>query len=72
MKIYMGLIDEGTPVWCPVEAVHVTGDVYQIVGVNEDPEDTRWAFSTGDKVRCKYQISGDGEMFLAAYEHAAS
>ena len=41
MKIYVDLPDELVAVWCPVEAVHIDGDVYQIVEVNSDPEGTR-------------------------------
>ncbi len=72
MKIYVALIDEGTRVWCPVEALHLYEGVDQIVGVNDNPEDTHWAFGTGEKVRCEYQTTADGEKILVAYEQAAS
>jgi hypothetical protein len=49
MKIYVDLPDELVAVWCPVEAIHIQGDVYQIVEVNRDPEDTRRPFATGAK-----------------------
>ncbi|MEO5923896.1 MAG: hypothetical protein ABIR70_08730 [Bryobacteraceae bacterium] len=32
----------------------VGGDVYRIVGINHDPVDTRWAFSTGAIVKCRW------------------
>ena len=59
MKIYVDLPDEMVAVWCPVEAIHLKGDVYQIVEVNSDPEDTRWPFPTGAKVRCKQVLTRD-------------
>jgi hypothetical protein len=69
VKIYVDSPDELVAVWCPVEAVHIQGDVYQIVEVNSDPEDTRWAFNTGAKVRCKPTLTRDGkETILAAHE----
>lgn len=69
MKIYVDLPDELVAGWCPVEALHVDGDVYQIVEVNSDPEDTRWAFDTGMKVRCRPTSTRDGkDTILVAYE----
>jgi len=71
LKIYVDLPDELVAVWCPVEAAHIRDDVYQITQVNDDPEDTRWAFNTGDKVRCKTQTTRDGEHIMVAYEEVS-
>jgi hypothetical protein len=72
LKIYVDLPDELVAVWCPVEAVHVGGDVYQIVQVNDDPVDARWAFKTGAKVRCRPTSTRDGkEIILVAYEEVS-
>ena len=69
MKIYVDLPDELVAVWCPVEAIHIGSDVYQIVESNSDPEDTRWAFNTGAKVRCRPTPTRDTkEMILVAFE----
>ena len=69
MKIYVDLPDELVAVWCPVEAIHIEADVYQITEVNSDPEDTRWAFNTGAKVRCRLTLTRDGKQtILVAYE----
>lgn len=69
MKIYVDLLDEGTNVWCPVEAVHIRDDMYQIIEVNSDPEVTRWAFDTGATVRCRPTLTSDErETILVAYE----
>lgn len=70
MKIYVDLPDELVAVWCPVEAVHIHRDVYQIVEVNGDPEDTRWPFETGAYVRCRPTPTRDNprQIILVAYE----
>ena len=71
MRIYVDLPDELVAVWCRVEAAHIRDDVYQITQINDDPEDTRWAFSTGTKVRCKRQATREGEQILVAYEEVS-
>jgi hypothetical protein len=70
LKIYVDLPDEFVAVWCPVEAVHIKDDMYQIIQGNDDPEDTRWAFNTGAKVRCKPKTTPEGEVILVANEEA--
>jgi hypothetical protein len=73
VKIYVDLPDELVAVWCPVEAVHVRDDIYEIVEINADPEDTRWAFGTRAKVRCRPTATRDGkEIVLVAFEEAAT
>ncbi|MGA8500861.1 MAG: hypothetical protein WB683_04890 [Candidatus Sulfotelmatobacter sp.] len=73
VKIYVDLPDEAVAVWCPVEAVHLGGNVYQIIEINADPEDTRWAFDTGATVRCRPTLTRDGkETILVAYEQVTS
>jgi hypothetical protein len=68
LKIYVDLPDELVAVWCPVEAVHIQDDIYRITQINDDPEDTRWAFNTGSKVRCKLRTTSEGEQIPVAYE----
>ena len=69
MKIYVDLPDEFAAVWCPVEATQVRDDLYRIVEVNSDPQDTRWAFNTGALVRCRPTLTRDGKQtILVAYE----
>ena len=73
MKIYIDLPDELVAVWCPVEAVHLGGDMYQSIEVSADPEDTRWAFNTGAKIRSRLTLTRDGkETILVAYEDVLS
>jgi len=45
---------EGTECWRPVEAQHVEGDRYRIVGTPPDGE--RWAFPSGCVLRCNRQL----------------
>jgi hypothetical protein len=72
VKIYVDLPDEMVAVWCPVEAELVGGDVYKIVEINSDPVDTRWAFDTGAKVRCRPTLTRDGKQtILVAYEQVS-
>jgi hypothetical protein len=68
MIIYMPLLDEGTDVWRPVEAVHEGGDVYLIVS-EQDHETETWEFPTGTRVRC-HQRSLSGGVCLVAYTKA--
>ena len=73
VKIYLDLPDELAAVWCPVEATHLGGDVYQVSESNADSEDTRWAYDTGSKVRCRPTLTRDGkETILVAYEQVLS
>lgn len=47
----MPLLNEGTDVWRPVEATHLSGDLYR---VDESvPADEEWAFPQGGIVRCE-------------------
>jgi hypothetical protein len=63
--IYVELLEEGTKCWRPVQAEHIDGEIYRIVG--KKPEGETWPFSTGDTVKCKKQAFQDG-VGLLAYE----
>lgn len=69
MQIYVELLDEGTTVWRPVEAVHIDGDRYRIL--TEPIVEETWAFHTGEIVRCRLKRFSDGAEGLAAYEGVA-
>jgi hypothetical protein len=43
--ILIGLLDEGTELWRPVEAKQVREGVFQIIG--RQPEGERWQFAPG-------------------------
>jgi hypothetical protein len=68
MRILVALMDEGSDAWYPVEANHVSDDLYLIIGENPDPEDLHWEFRAGMTVRCRQQKMGDGETHLVAFE----
>ncbi len=50
--IFVALLDEGTPVWRPVEAIAVDDQIYQIISKNPHPDDEHWEFTSGEIVRC--------------------
>ena len=68
-QVYVYLLDEGTDVWRPVDAIPVGGDIYKIVAENHDPEDEHWEFATGDEVRCEARRLSSG-MHLVAVARA--
>ena len=70
VKIYIELLGEGTPVWRPVEAIHVQGDLYKITQANAPPDDESWPFDADSIVRCKLKRTQDGDEILVAYEQA--
>ncbi|HUI87503.1 MAG TPA: hypothetical protein VLX61_02135 [Anaerolineales bacterium] len=49
-QIYVALLDEGTDVWRPVEAVAVGDGLFKIESKNLHPENERWEFTTGEIV----------------------
>jgi hypothetical protein len=60
--IYMTLVNEGTEVWRPVEATHLSGDLYRVNG--SMPGDEEWAYSPGAIVRCERTTFKEGESEL--------
>lgn len=67
--IYMPLLNEGADVWRPVEAVHVSGDLYRVDG--NVPADEEWAFPRGAVVRCERTTVKEGQSDLTAVELAS-
>ena len=65
--VYVELLDEGVPVWRPVEAEHLGNDRYRLTGVR--PEDEIWPFAVGDVVKCEMRRLSGGSA-LVAYEKA--
>jgi hypothetical protein len=66
-QIYVALLDEDVDTWRPVEARHEGDDHYRIISKNEDPEDERWEFQSGDLVRCKSRVFSGGSSGLVAF-----
>jgi hypothetical protein len=71
VTIYVYLLDEGTDVWRPVEAVHLGDNRYRITLVNVDRSDEHWQFSKGDIVRCSRRVLSGGPA-LVAHERVQS
>jgi hypothetical protein len=64
--IYVALLDEGSPVWRPVEAIVLRDQIYQIVSENHNPDDERWEFTAGEIVRCVFKaLIGDSRVLVA-------
>jgi hypothetical protein len=51
--IYVALLDEGVDVWRPIQARHISSDIYLIESVNMNPSLEKWEFDTGDYVKCE-------------------
>jgi hypothetical protein len=63
--IYVGLLEEGTDCWRPVQAERVASNTYRIVD-QDIPDDELWEFQPGDLVYCDFYRFSDG-MRLRAY-----
>jgi hypothetical protein len=61
MQIYVPLLDEGTQVYRPVDAMWRRDDVFEILSQNSYPETEHWQFSTGDLVRCRRWTFSGGD-----------
>jgi len=65
ITIYMYLLEEGTDVWRPVQAEHMSGDLYRILSVNTDPDCETWQFQSGDIVKCEMRKLSGGPQLVA-------
>jgi hypothetical protein len=61
--IFMPLLNEGTEVWRPVEAIPMADDTYRVEG--EMDEDEEWAFAPGSIVRGEVKRFHEGEGLTA-------
>lgn len=64
--IFVRLLDEGTDVWRPVEAIQIDANTFQIASDNPSPEDEIREFGRGQNVKCKEVLSEEGDMILVA------
>ena len=69
-QIYVAILDEGTDVWRPVEAVEVSKGLFRIVSKNAHPDNEHWEFTTGEIVRCQSKEFSGGSVGLVAVELA--
>jgi hypothetical protein len=66
MTIYVRLLNEGTPVMRPTEAIQITGDAFKLLPTEGyDPDDEEWEFTPGTVVRCIYEDSTEGTIMVA-------
>jgi hypothetical protein len=72
VRIFVALLDEGTTAWYPVDATSLGGDTYIITSSNPDPDDLRWQFTTGTRVRCEQRTMADGQRELVAVEELSN
>ncbi len=58
--IYMPLLNEGIPVWKPVEAFKLDENIFIVLDNNHDPSIETWQFPPPSKVFCTQQeLSGE-------------
>jgi hypothetical protein len=64
-EIFVYLPDEQVDVWRPIQAEHLSENVYRIVEQPYDKEDETWQFEPGDKVVCELISSSEGRILAA-------
>jgi hypothetical protein len=64
--IFVRLLNEGTDVWRPVNAIQNDSNRFVIVSENPHPEDETREFVQGQKVKCKEAFSQEGDVILVA------
>jgi hypothetical protein len=66
IEICVRLLDEGTEVARPTEAVCLPGDLFKLLPVpGYDPNDERWEFQPGSIVAAQLQTWSSGQILLA-------
>lgn len=65
ITIYVKLIDEPVPMWRPVKAELIGGNIYQIVPQPYDREIEQWEFQPGDRVVCESIALSEGATLAA-------
>jgi len=62
VKLFVYLLQEGTDVWRPTEAVPIGDGLFKILPTPDyDPEDEIWKFSPGSSVRCETRQDDSGQ-----------
>lgn len=70
-EVFVQILDEGTPVYRPVEAVFVAKGIYRLKDSGPYDSDECWEFPPGSLVRCEERTLQDGR-FMVAYQLVAS
>jgi hypothetical protein len=64
--VYVRLLDEGTEVCRPTQALDIGNGMFKVLPTPEyDPEHEQWEFPPGSIVRCEKRKDSSGEYFLA-------
>jgi hypothetical protein len=65
VQIYVALLDEGTDVWRPVQAEHLSSNVYRILSQSYDRQIESWQFEPGDVVFREMIEASEGRILAA-------
>jgi len=66
VKLFIYLLEEGTDVWRPTQAVAIGDGLFKILPTPEyEPEDEVWEFPPGSIVRCETRQNDSGEYIVA-------
>jgi len=69
VKIYINLLEEGTPTWRPTQAIALPNGLYKILPTpNYNPESEIWEFLPNSIVRCEPRQSEKSGIVLLAVE----
>lgn len=66
--VYVALLQEGTEVWRPVEALCLGGNCYRLLG--PIPDDEIWEYQPGDDVAVEGRTFANAEGGLVAVAYA--
>ncbi len=65
--VYVRLLNEGTDVYRPTNAVFKEPDIYFLKSpAGYDPEDEHWEFLPGSSVKCVERVLADGCVLVAS------
>jgi hypothetical protein len=64
--VYVPLLNEGTPVLRPTQAVRLGENVYRVLATSDyDPDDEEWEFPPGTPVECEFETRSGQEVLVA-------
>jgi hypothetical protein len=64
--VYVPLLNEGTAVVRPAQAVKLGEDVYRVLPTSDyDPNDEEWEFPPGTSVECELETRSGEEVLVA-------
>jgi hypothetical protein len=66
LTIYIPLLNEGTPVVRPTQAVKLGENLYRVLPTQDyDPNDEEWGFPPGSVVECVLETRSGREVLVA-------